>query len=423
VAIDTDVEAIFSETMAPLTITTTTFTLKQGVTLIGGAVSCAGNKATFTPTLNLANNTLYTATVTTGVKDKAGNQLAANKVWSFTTGALADNTPPTVEMVDPANNATAVAANKKITATFSEVMDPATITGTTFTLKIGATAVGGAVTYSGRVATFTPTSNLANNTLFTATVTTGVKDVAGNAMQSTYVWSFRTGSSIIVLNTIDLGEAAHFATLAGAAVSTVPASKISGDVGVSPAAETFLTGFSQTDATGYATCPQVTGLMYAADMAAPTPTMLTQAKGDLTTAYNDAAGRTPTPTGTFLNPGAGNLAGLTLVPGLYKFTGGATATSNFTLSGGANAVWIFQIASTLSLSSGVHINLAGGAQAKNIFWQVGTSATLGTTSIFQGTIMADQSITVSTGATVHGRLLAFSGTIALDQDVITVPAP
>ena len=222
-------------------------------------------------------------------------------------------------------------------------------------------------------------------------------------------------------NPVFLGQASHFAVLAGYAITNIPASDITGDVGISPAAESFIAGFSQTDATGYATSPQVTGKIYAADMASPTPAILTKAKGDLTIAYNDAAGRTPIPTGDYLNPGSGNLAGLNLVPGLYKFTDEAIATADFTLTGGANDVWIFQIASALTISNGVHVTLAGGARAKNIFWQVGTQANLGTTCIFHGTIMADASITMETGATLNGRALAFTGTVALDQNIITVP--
>jgi len=222
---------------------------------------------------------------------------------------------------------------------------------------------------------------------------------------------------------VALGQASHFAVLAGSAITNVPASDITGDIGISPAAGSFITGFSQTDATGYATSPQITGKIYAADMAAPTPFRLTVAKGDLTIAYNDAAGRTPVPTGAYLNPGAGNLAGLNLVPGLYKFTDEAIATTDFTLTGGPNDVWIFQVASALKISNGVQVTLANGARAKNIFWQVGTQATLGTTVIFQGTILADASITMDTGAALNGRALAFTGTVALDQNIITIPAP
>ncbi|MCX7044083.1 MAG: ice-binding family protein [Candidatus Sumerlaeota bacterium] len=220
---------------------------------------------------------------------------------------------------------------------------------------------------------------------------------------------------------VNLGSTSGFAVLAGYAVTNVPASAITGDVGLSPAAESFITGFSQTDWPGYATSPQVTGKIYAADMANPTPIKLTTAKGDLTIAYNDAMGRTPIPTGPFLNPGSGNLAGLSLVPGLYKFTGEAIASTDFTLTGSANDVWIFQIASALTVSNGVHVTLAGGAQASHIFWQVGTSAILGTTCVFHGTIIADASVTMQTGATLNGRALAFSGTVALASNVITVP--
>lgn len=150
----------------------------------------------------------------------------------------------------------------------------------------------------------------------------------------------------------------------------------------------------------------MTGTIYAVDSTYPTasvavidPTALTAAKGDLTIAYNDAAGRTPVPTGTFLNPGDGNLGGLTLVSGLYKFTGAALISgSALTLSGSATDTWIFQIGSDLTVANGIQIVLVGGAQASNIFWQVGTSASIGVGSVMQGTIMADQSISLATGA-------------------------
>ena len=233
-----------------------------------------------------------------------------------------------------------------------------------------------------------------------------------------------TDEEVVASAPVVLGTTSRFAVLAGYAITNVPDSAITGDVGISPAAESLITGFGQTAATGYATSTQIIdGAIYASDMADPTPAMLTEAKGDLTIAYNDAAGRTPTPTGTFLNPGAGNLAGLDLVPGLYKFTGEAMATTDFTLTGDATDVWIFQIETTLTVSNGVQMTLAGGAKAENIFWKVGTQATFGTTSLFHGTVMADAAITMGTGATLNGRALAFTGTIALDKNIITIPAP
>src|SRR2546427_8278414 len=181
--------------MDPLTITPVTFTLKQGPTAVAGTVTYAGVTATFTPAGNLAPLTTFTATVTTGAKDLAGNALAANFVWSFTTGATPDTTRPTVSATVPANAATGVAISGKIAVAFSEAMDPLTITPVTFTLKQGTTAVAGTVTYAGVTATFTPASALAPLTTFTATVTTGARDLAGNALATDFGWSFTTGAT------------------------------------------------------------------------------------------------------------------------------------------------------------------------------------------------------------------------------------
>jgi hypothetical protein len=150
--------------------------------------------------------------------------------------------------------------------------------------------------------------------------------------------------------------------------------------------------------------------------------MLTKAQGDLTTAYNYAAGLTPAPTGPFLNPGSGNLGGLNLPPGLYKFSSGALLSgSALTLTGNASNVWVFQIATTLTVDNGMQVILAGGAQAANIFWQVGASAALGTTTVFEGTIMAHDSITFDTDATLNGRALAETAAVTLHSTTITIP--
>ena len=420
VPINTQIAATFSEEMDSDSLTTTSFTLDAGAVSVAGSVAYTGTTATFTPDAELAGNTLHTARITTSALDLAGNALEATFVWTFTTGLVADIVAPTITAVLPADLAVDQPTNVLVSATFSEEMDPATLTTTSFTVA-GANPVAGTISYSGTTVTFTPSENLAPDTLFTATVTTTATDASGNPLAANHVWTFSTGAETPILLPVDLGETAHFAVLAGYAVTNVPASNITGDVGISPAAESFITGFSQTDYTGYALSPQVTGSIFASDMADPTPAMLTLAKGDLTIAYNDAAGRTPTPTGDFLNPGAGNLAGLNLVPGLYKFTGAAIATTDFTLTGSATDVWIFQIASSLTVSNGVHVTLAGGARPSNIFWQVGTEVILGTTVQFAGTLMADASITMDTGATLDGRALAFTGTIALDQCHIIIP--
>jgi len=188
VALNSAITATFSEAMTASTLTTTTFTLNNGVT---GTVTYSGTTATFTPSSNLATNTTYIATITTGVKDAAGNAMTAAYTESFTTGTTIDNTPPTVSSTNPANAATGIAVNAAITATFSETMTASTVTTATFTIG----GVTGTVNYSGTTATFTPSSNLAYSTTYTATITNGVKDAAGNAMAANNTWTFTTGAA------------------------------------------------------------------------------------------------------------------------------------------------------------------------------------------------------------------------------------
>ena len=218
---------------------------------------------------------------------------------------------------------------------------------------------------------------------------------------------------------VNLGSTAHFTILAGAAITTTGGGMVNGDVGASPIAGSAI----------HLTQAQVNGTIFAVDASGPAgavsaPSLLTTAKGDLTTAINDAAGRGPAPTGTFLNPGAGNIGGMTLGPGLYKFTGTATISgANLTLNGGPDDVWIFQIADDLEEASTVQVILAGGAQARNIFWQVGTSATIGTFAVFKGTILAYQAITMTTSSATDGRLLAFNAGVTFDGTVGDLPKP
>src|SRR6266571_1062246 len=193
VGITAQLATTFSEPMDASTINTSTFTLKQGTTPVAGTVSYSGVTATFTPTGNLAPLTTYTATISTGARDLAGNALAADLVWSFTTGIIPDTTVPTVSATVPANLATGVAISSQIASTFSEPMDASTISTATFTLKQGTTSVAGTVSYSGVTAIFTPAGNLAPLTTYTATISTGAKDLSGNALTSDMSWSFTTG--------------------------------------------------------------------------------------------------------------------------------------------------------------------------------------------------------------------------------------
>jgi hypothetical protein len=421
VPIANKLSATFSEAMAPATITTTTFTLKQGVTTIPGAVTYSGVTAVFTPASYLLSSTVYTATVTTGAKDLAGNAVASNYVWSFTTGTAQNTTSPAVSSTLPINGATGVPIGNKLSATFSETMDPLTITTSTFTLKQGTTVVSGAVTYSGVTAVFTPTTTLAASTVCTATITTGAKDLAGNAVASNYVWSFTTiGATAAGPAPVDLGTAGNFVILAKTGVSTTGTTAVVGDIGVSPVAASALTGFSLiADSTKtFSTSSLVTGKLYAADYAVPTPAVMTAAISDMQTAFTDAAGRTNP---DFTELGAGNISGLTLVPGLYKWgTDVLITNAGVTISGGANDVWIFQIAQDLTVNNSAIITLVGGAQAKNIFWQVSGQATLGTAADFKGIILSQTLVSLNTGAVMNGRALAQTA-VTLNATAITAP--
>ncbi len=192
------VSATFSEAMNPTTVTGAEFTVMNGTTPVAGTVTYTGMTATFTPAAALAYSTTYIAKITTGVKDTAGNAMNWDYSWSFTTAAP-DITPPTISSTSPADLAPAVVANSTVSATFNEAMDPATVTGAEFTVMNGTTPVAGTVTYSGTTATFTPATQLSPQTLYTATITTGVKDLAGNAMALPYTWSFTSEKQINVL--------------------------------------------------------------------------------------------------------------------------------------------------------------------------------------------------------------------------------
>ena len=219
---------------------------------------------------------------------------------------------------------------------------------------------------------------------------------------------------------VNLGAAGDYAILSKSGISTVPLSAVTGNMGVSPITSTAITGFSLIlDSSGqFSTSSQVTGKVYAPDYASPTPVNLTTAVSDMQTAYTDAAGR-KLPDYTEL--GSGNIGGMTLAAGLYKWSTAVTIPTTVTLSGGANDVWIFQIAGDLSIAGATSVNLSGGAQARNIFWQVagGVGVDLGTTSHFEGTILAQAAIEMETGASINGRLLAQTA-VTLDANTITV---
>ncbi|MFL5433104.1 MAG: ice-binding family protein [Myxococcales bacterium] len=216
------------------------------------------------------------------------------------------------------------------------------------------------------------------------------------------------------------GSAGSYVVLAKTGISNVTGSRLTGDIGLSPAAASFITGFALiADSTNvFSTSSSVVGKVFAANYAVPSPTNLTTAIGSMESAYSDAAGRSNP---DHLELGSGNIGGQTLAPGLYKWTSSVTVPTNVTIAGGASDVWIFQTSGDLTLAAGKSVTLSGGAQAKNIFWQVAGQSTLGATSHFEGVLLTKTGITLQTGATMNGRALAQTK-VAIDQATITQPA-
>jgi hypothetical protein len=416
---NTLVTATFSEDIAPSTISASSFTLKTtvGDSPITGTVaySVGARTATFTPTSPspLPANTSFTATVSTAITDLAGNAMVANKVWTFTTAALADTTPPTVVLVNPIDTGTAVCINKTVRATFSEAMDPLTLTTATVKLaplsNLNAT-VAAVVSYDtiNKIASIDPSANL-----------------AANAMVADKVWQFTSGTSECQLP-VPLGSSSNFAILASAAITNIPTSIITGDVGLTPDTGAGITGFSSPGS-----CPEIVGRMYAVNASGPTcalidAALLSNAKTDALAAFtnaNNAVRGTPTPIST-------NLAGLTLYPGLYASgtTIDLSAGGSLTLDaqGDANAVFVIRSATAITTLSTSQVVLSGGAKASNVFWTAGSAITLGANSIMKGTLVAGTAITLQTGANLEGRALnqgAAAAAISCDSCTITVPTP
>jgi hypothetical protein len=217
-----------------------------------------------------------------------------------------------------------------------------------------------------------------------------------------------------------LGAAGSYVILAKAAISSTGVTAITGDVGLSPAAASFITGFSLVaDATNvFSTSPLVTGQLFAADYTAPTPSNLTTAVNNMLTAYTDAAGRAP----DYNELGTGNIGGMVLAPATYKWSTGVLIPADVTLNGGPNDVWIFQIAQGITQASAARVILTGGALPKNIFWQVFGAVDIGTTAHMEGVILSQTSINMRTGATANSRLLAQTA-VTLDAIAVTQPAP
>lgn len=327
--------------------------------------------------------------------------------------------PPGVLSTTPAHFDANVERNAIIYAMFSEEMAPLTINDTTFTLHMGVTPIPATVTYAGVTATLVPLSVLDSNTTFTATITIDAQDLTGVALPAAQTWTFTTSDTLNFGPVpVNLGTAGDYAILAKSAISTTGTTAITGDIALSPSAGSFITGFSlSAPPSTFTTSALITGSVFAADYDAPTPTQLTTAVLDMQSAYTDAAGRSLP---DFTELSAGNLSGLTLAPGLYKWGTSVSFSSDVTLSGGSEDIWIFQVSQDLMVGNGAAVTLTGGAQPQHIFWQVAGQATLGTTSSFQGVILCQTNISFNTGAAITGLALAQTA-VTLDATTVTHP--
>ena len=476
---NTAIVASFSEDMNPATITAATFT----VTCAAPCVAPAGNvtyalgsqTATFTPTAALAADMTYTVTITSAATDVAGNALAGNQaalpaasdyIWSFTTVTAVSAGNVSVHSTNPLSAETGVCPDATINATFNVPpglrINPLTVNATTFTVTGPAPAVTSVTAASvvldaatGLIATFTPQVALEAGQTYTATVlggANGVEDLAvpGNEMVGNFTWSFTAGPATgKCLAPIALASAAPFATYGGTAgmTNTGTLTVINGDVGTIATGTSSITGFNDTAGDVYtetgANIGTVNGTIYTCTNSTTGPTstgpnaaycsIATQARLDAQKAYLAMAALPPG-----ANPG-GNLAGLTLAPGVYTAPAGSFLIQGGDLTldaqGNANAVWVFQMSTTLTVGGPgaafpQSVILSGGAQAKNVFWQVGSNATINAAGggTMVGTIISQQGAEFSTAGntqilTLNGRVMSLIASVTLVDTVINVPAP
>ncbi|PUE26726.1 hypothetical protein B9Z39_10390 [Limnohabitans sp. JirII-29] len=443
VATNTKVTATFSESMNA-TLVSSSFSLANvtagtpGVTVAGTVTYADSSKtATFSPTAALSSNATYTATVSTSAQDLAGNALLVDRAWTFTTGSSGDTTPPTVTTVSPTDAATDVCLTKTVSATFSEAMDAATINDTNVTVTNAGVAVAGTVTYdaSNKVGTFTAsaTAGFAPSTAFVATVKVGATDLAGNGLATAKTWGFTTGTQAC-LSAVNLRTVASYGSFGGGAGATNQGVNtiVNGDLGTT-AVCTAITGFH--DASNVYTettlnIGAVNGSIYCnAPLPGTTATMAiaTQAAADAQLAYDNMAGMTAN------LYSSSSLAGATLTPGIYTAPGGSfdITTGNLTLDaqGDPDAVWIFQVPSSLTIgltATPRSVLLLNGAQAKNVFWQVGSAARIENGSTMLGTIIASAGVTISTsGQTaltyLTGRAIGLNASVTMVNTIITTP--
>jgi len=461
------ITATFNEVMKASTITEDSFLVSANGVQIAGTVSYTGSTATFLPDNPLLPNTEYTGTITTLASDPRGNFLQENYVWTFTTlktFTVAVSTNPTIGGVTAGGGTFAEGTTVTLTATAAfgydfvnwtegGVIVPGAGASYQFILngnrtlvanfivepplqftvilsgnpQAGGSTNGAGSFNAGSLVTVTATPN--NGYTFVNWTENGIIVSGANATYEFVIANDRTLVANFMLNTVaigeclnpivDLGMAKNFAILAESAISTTGVTSVTGDMGISPLAASFITGFGLTlhSSGTYSTSSLVTGKIYAADYTSPTPSNLTTTVDNMHTAFTTANGLAPNYT-EYL---AGNLNNVTLPAGVYKYGTGLLLSNTITLDGGGVdcAAFVFQIAGDLTVASNVKIVLINGAKADNIFWvTAGAGAVIGTDVDFSGNILSKTLISLEARSTVKGRLLAQSAVSLIGNTIV-----
>jgi hypothetical protein len=431
------ISATFNMPMNPATLNSSTFKVTQGVTAVAGTISYTGSTVSFVPANPLLTNKIYTVTISTGAKNSLDTPMTADYTWNFTTDMV-----PAVTATNPMNNAINVALNQTVTADFSTVMDAASITTATFTLKQGIATVPGTVSYSGTTASFRPTNLLVLGKVYTATITNGAQSGSGTPLANDYVWNFTTMVLPAAPIIIDLGTAAMFGAFGGnAGITNQGLNTVinNGSLGTT-AASTLITGFHD-GLVVYTETPlnvgNVMGDIFTAPPVPGTATSLAIAQKGLLDANAAYLSISPAAKPGGSDPNAGELGGLTLAPGVYKSASGTFKISNGNLTldaqGDPNATWIFQTASGLTVgiagpTGAKSVIMINGGLPKNVFWYVGSAATINSAGggTMVGTIIANSGVTFSTAGNanqtvLNGRAISLVASVTMVNTTINVP--
>ena len=438
VALNNNISVTFSESMKSSSINTSSFIVTQAGLSVSGSIIYANDVATFTPSMPLKSATIYTVTITNKVEDSSGNSMLVDYFWTFTT-----DTAPTVTSTSPIDNATSVALNKTITATFSTPMNVTTLTSNSYVVRQGNTSITGSLSYANNTVSFVPNVPLLGNKVYTCTITTAVKNTFGTNMKNDYTWEFTTIVPVVVPPPPVATTGLFFGVFGGNAGITNQGlfTVVNGNLGTT-AASSLITGFTDgTSSDVYTVTPLNNGLVtseiYAAAPAPGSASKATIALAGLNAARAAYLSISPASMPGGIDPGAGELGGLTLPPGIYKSNGGTFNITNGNLTldaqGNPNAIFVFQCASALTVGDAApsSVVLINGALAKNIYWYVGSAAVINYAGggVMNGNILANSGVTLSSPAnstnssvtTLNGRAISLVASVTMVNTVINVP--